>query len=233
MPGRGGIAALLMTAALALSGCGLFGGGKDSTARACLDNLEAHRVSFRPEAVRASSSACTIDNPVRITEAAMPWQPAGLLACGFASRFDNFLGGPAERLAQRRLGSKIVSMRQLGTYSCRRMVGGKHMSEHARGLAIDVAGFHLANGDYVSVEQDWNRGGQKAVFLHDFAQAACDKFGVVLTPDANRAHFNHIHVDAGRYRVCGMRRADGTLPPELKHILAAEPADESIADTGD
>ena len=75
---------------------------------------------------------------------------------------------------------------------------------------------------------------------HDFARDACAKFGVVLTPDANSAHFNHIHIDAGRYKVCGMRRVDGTLPPELAHVMAgsdeggaAPPAaHENIADTG-
>ncbi len=170
----------------------------------------------------------------------MSWKPAGLLACGFAARFDNFLARTAEPLAKRRLGASMVSMRQLGTYSCRRMVGGgKHMSEHARGLAIDVAGFFLSDGRYVSVETDWHEGGRKAAFLHEFARDACGKFGVVLTPDANSAHFNHIHIDAGRYKVCGMRRADGTLPPELATVTAHSdegaappPAHENIADTG-
>lgn len=235
---RGGSAALLLVAAFALAGCGLFG-GKERAAEACLDRLESEHVDFTPSPIHASSSACTIDNPVRVTDAAMSWRPAGLLACGFAARFDNFLAKTAEPLAQRRLGASITSMRQLGTYSCRRMVGGKHMSEHARGLAIDVAGFFLSNGQYVSVETDWHEGGHREAFLHEFARDACAKFGVVLTPDANSAHFNHIHIDAGRYKVCGMRRADGTLPPELATVVAesgegegTSPAHENIADTG-
>lgn len=238
---RGGSAALLLVVALVLAGCGLFGGGKERAGEACLDRLEAEQVAFTPAPVPAASSACTIDNPVRVTDAAMSWRPAGLLACGFAARFDNFLATTAEPLAKRRLGASITSMRQLGTYSCRRMVGGKHMSEHARGLAIDVAGFFLSDGRYVSVETDWREGGRKEAFLHDFARDACAKFGVVLTPDANSAHFNHIHIDAGRYKVCGMRRADGTLPPELTRATAQSgeggpalpPAHENIADTGE
>ena len=233
MVGRGGSAAILMAAAFALAGCGLFGGGNDHTGAACLSRLEAEHVAFTPAPTHAGHSACAIDTPVRVTNAAMSWRPAGLLSCGFAARFDDFLGATAAPLARRRLGSSIAAMRQLGTYSCRRMVGGKHMSEHARGLAIDVAGFFLADGDYVSVEHDWRGGGRKEAFLHEFARDACAKFGVVLTPDANSAHFNHIHIDAGRYHVCGMRRADGTLPPELAQVMAQEGEDhESIADTG-
>ncbi len=236
---RGGSAAIVLMAALALAGCGLFGGGREHAGEACLEQLQAEHVAFAPSPVHASSEACTVDNPVRVTNAAMSWKPAGLLSCGFAARFDNFLADTAESLAHRRLDASITAMRQLGTYSCRRMVGGKHMSEHARGLAIDVAGFLLSNGEFVSVEHDWHGTGRRAEFLHEFARAACAKFGVVLTPDANSAHFNHIHIDAGRYRVCGMRRADGTLPPELAHAMAesgeggAPPTHESIADTGE
>jgi hypothetical protein len=232
---RCGSAALLALAAVLLAGCGLFGGGEGA---ACRSELRSEHVSFTAASVHASRSACTIDNPVRITDATVPWSPAGLLSCGFAARFDSFLSHDAERLAKRRLGSPIVSMRQLGTYSCRRMVGGhksRHMSEHARGLAIDVAGFFLANGSYVSVQHDWHGAGGKSEFLHAFARDACGNFGVVLTPDANSAHFNHIHIDASRFHVCGMRRADGTLPPELADVMAAvgEDGDEAVADTGD
>ncbi|HEY5210078.1 MAG TPA: extensin family protein [Stellaceae bacterium] len=234
----GGWARILAVGAmLALSGCGLFG-GRSASDEACLDQLQSDRVAFTSAPVHASSSACTIDNPVRVSNAAMSWSPPGLLACGFAARFDEFLGGPVEKLARRRLGSSITSMRQLGTYACRRSTGTKHrMSEHASGRAIDVAGFWLANGEFVSVEHDWHGGGRKAEFLHEFARAACGRFGVVLTPDANRAHFNHVHIDVGRWHLCGMRRADGTLPPELERIVAesgegAAP-DESVADTGE
>jgi hypothetical protein len=236
---RGGSAAILTVAALALAGCGLFGGGKTPGGEACLDELHAQHVAFTPAVVHASASACTVDNPVRVTEAGMNWTPAGVLSCGFAERFDTFLSGTAESLARRRLGASITTMRQLGTYSCRHMVGGKHMSLHASGRAIDVAGFFLSNGEFVSVQHDWHGAGRKSEFLHEFARAACAKFGVVLTPDANKAHFNHIHIDSSRYRVCGVRRADGTLPPELATAMAeagegAPPSarDESVADTG-
>jgi hypothetical protein len=226
-------AVMVMAAGLLLAGCGLFGGHDGA---ACRGELKSEHVAFSRMPVHAERSACTVDNPVRITSAPMSWRPAGLLSCGFAERFDRFLADKAEPLSRRRLGSRIASMRQLGTYACRRMVGGKHdhMSEHARGLAIDVAGFTLADGDYVSVEHDWHSGGRKGRFLHEFARDACGSFGVVLTPDANSAHFNHIHIDASRFHVCGMRRADGTLPPELGAVMAQEGEDhESIADTGD
>lgn len=181
---------------------------------------------FTPAAVHASSSACTVDNPVRISKAAMSWNPPGVLACGFAARFDDFLRETAEPLARDRLGSSITSMREYGTYVCRRSTGiKKRMSEHAVGRAIDVGGFWLSNGEFVSVQHDWHGGGAKGEFLHEFARAACKRFGVILTPDANADHYNHIHIDAGRYHLCGMRRADGTFTP-------LPGADQSVAEIG-
>ena len=61
----GGWARILTVGAmLALSGCGLFG-GRSASDEACLDQLQSERVAFTSAPVHASSSACTIDNPVR------------------------------------------------------------------------------------------------------------------------------------------------------------------------
>jgi hypothetical protein len=223
---RGGWVGILVVVAPMLAGCGLFGGGGPHRDQACLDQLNSEKVAYTVTAVKASSSACAVDNPVRISSAAMSWNPPGVLACGFAARFDDFLRDTAEPMARRRLGASITSMRDYGTYSCRRSTGSNRMSEHATGRAIDVSGFSLSNGEFVSVQHDWHEGGAKAEFLHEFARAACKRFGVILTPDANRDHYNHIHIDAGRYHLCGMRRADGTFVP-------LPGSDESVADKPD
>jgi len=188
---------------LALAGCG----GAPSTmprSAECLDSLDEAGIDYAPAAIEASTSACLVDNPVRIRKAEIAWNPAGTVSCGFALRLDIFTREVAEPLAEHYFGSPIRSLRQFGTYACRRETGSKgRMSEHAVGLAIDLAGFELADGRFVSVEQDWRRPGPKREFLHAFAQAACQRFSVVLTPDSNRDHFNHIHIDAGPYRLCG------------------------------
>ena len=196
--------------------------GRDTAAERCLDRLGSQKVDFTTATLQVENSSCKIVNPVRVTRAAMSWKPAGLLACGFASRFDEFLLDTAEPLARERLHSSIRSMRQLGTYSCRRILGSSHMSEHAKGIAIDVAGFELANGDYVSVESDWRAGNAKARFWHEFAHAACKHFSVVMTPDSNRDHHNHIHIDSGPRHSCGARAEDDPPEPGWSGEIAAE-----------
>lgn len=99
------------------------------------------------------------------------------------------------------LGSSVVRIEHLGTNSCRRIGGGGdgRWSEHARGNAIDIAGFVLADGRRITIRRDWNGTGDAAAFLHVVRNRACNSFATVLSPDYNAAHANHLHLDqAGR-----------------------------------
>ena len=73
---------------------------------------------------------------------------------------------------------------------------GGHISEHAFGNAIDIAGFRLADGRRLTVVHDWTRGDdQSQAFLRDVHAGACNSFTTVLGPGYNAFHYNHIHVD--------------------------------------
>ena len=54
-------------------------------------------------------------------------------------------------------GARVVEIKQISAYSCRGMNGNPnaHISEHAFGNALDVAGFTLADGRYISVQNGW------------------------------------------------------------------------------
>jgi hypothetical protein len=108
-----------------------------------------------------------------------------------------------QKLAVADLGHYVVRIDHLGAYSCRANTGRRdRLSEHAYGLAIDISGFRLSDGTSVSVERDWSQPGPKRNFLHHLASAACGYFSVVLTPDSNADHFNHMHLDIGPDRLC-------------------------------
>ena len=38
--------------------------------------------------------------------------------------------------------------------------------------------------------------------LKDLARTACDYFNVVLSPEYNALHHDHLHFDLGPYRTC-------------------------------
>ncbi len=95
-------------------------------------------------------------------------------------------------------------LRHLGTYACRRETGSSgRWSAHASGRAIDIAGVELADGTVITVEHDWRGGSAKSRFLHELARRACRRFSLVLTPDSDRDHHDHIHLGDGKWRLCG------------------------------
>ena len=64
------------------------------------------------------------------------------------------------RRPTRYFGSPVVEIKQIASYSCRGRNGNRfgHLSEHAFGNALDIAGFRLANGEDIIVVNGWWRG---------------------------------------------------------------------------
>jgi len=169
----------------------------------CLDDLSARGVSYRLAAIPVAAGPCSVENPVRVTSAAVPWNQPAVMTCALADRVDRFLVEAAEPLARRYLATDIARMDHFGAYSCRPVEGmAGRWSEHASGRAIDVSGFLLKDGERVSIEHDWRADGPKGEFLHALAKRACDYFNLVLTPDSDKLHYNHFHLDIGRWRLC-------------------------------
>ncbi len=78
------------------------------------------------------------------------------------------------------------------------------LSAHAEGLAIDIAGFELANGSTLRITPE----DPPNPALTALRTAACGWFTTVLGPGSDAAHAAHLHVDgqqhgsSNRYRIC-------------------------------
>ncbi|MBS0383945.1 MAG: extensin family protein [Proteobacteria bacterium] len=133
--------------------------------------------------------------------AAAPIQTSCALAAGLAL----WRRDVVEPAAQRRFGQPLATIDPLGgAYACRR-IGGRtdgHWSEHAHANAIDIGGFTLADGRTITVLRSWRTPSDESAFLHDIRNGGCRIFQGVLSPDYNRAHANHLHLDMGAYKVC-------------------------------
>ena len=127
-------------------------------------------------------------------------KPVATLACPIVSVLDRWLAESVQPTAMRWFGSRVVEIRQISAYSCRGMNGNSraHISEHAFGNALDIAGFTLADGRRISVESGWKGTPEEQGFLHDVQATACQAFTTVLAPGSNVYHYNHIHVDLMR-----------------------------------
>lgn len=108
--------------------------------------------------------------------------------------------------AFRHFGKPVARVEHLGTENCRTIAGTAQLSEHATGGAIDIAGFVLEGGRRVTLLRDWNSDDPATrAFLREARDGACDLFATTLSPDYNRAHADHFHLDVaarGGYRVC-------------------------------
>ncbi len=198
-------AATLLAAASLLGGCGTTPGSSLLSGAKCLARLDDHNVSYRSlDSVSASDSRCEVNTPVRLSRAGAGLNTPVVLSCALAVRFDEFLREAVQPLAKDEFGQRVVRVNQLGAFSCRGINGSNHLSQHALGLAIDIAGFRLADGSTINVEKDWNEPGPRRDFLRHVANQACRYFSVVLTPDTNADHYNHLHLDLGPSRLCSV-----------------------------
>ena len=131
-------------------------------------------------------------------------KPTAILACPIVSALDQWITAAVQPAALHWFHQPVVEIKQISAYSCRGMNGNPnaHISEHAFGNALDIAGFVLADGHKITVQYGWRGAPEEQAFLHDVQLAACKEFTTVLAPGANIYHYNHIHVDL-------MRRSSG------------------------
>jgi hypothetical protein len=198
---------LVLTAAM-LTGC--FGGSRPApvtySPAQCLADLNSHVVTYHPvDFDEQNDSQCRVETAVRVSRIEVAFNHPATMSCRLAARIDAFERMTVQRLALEDLGHPVTRIDHLGAYSCRTSTGNHdQLSEHAFGLAIDISAFKLSDGTIISVEHDWSPPGRKSDFLHHLAHSACQYFSMVLTPDSNSDHFNHMHLDIGPNRLCSV-----------------------------
>ncbi len=98
-------------------------------------------------------------------------------------------------------GGGVAKLQVAAGYACRTRNSrpGAKISEHGKGRAIDIAGFHLQNGDKISVLSHWNNGSYGRI-LRNMHRSACGPFGTVLGPESDRFHQDHFHFDIAKHR---------------------------------
>jgi hypothetical protein len=171
------------------------------TGAACMSALAARGIEVAPWAAPKSGN-CVVDRPVTPVGAPPLLSPPPRTSCSMLLAWATF-EPVIDELAQRHLGSPLRSIQTYGSHACRRMTGNRsRASLHASARAMDIAAFELADGKRISVQKDWHGRGAATRFLKAVALAACERFSVVLTPETDRLHEDHLHVDIGPWKVC-------------------------------
>ena len=134
---------------------------------------------------------CGIDDPVKITSVdGVKLSMAATVDCSTAKALKSWI-----RSGLRPAMGEVMALQVAGAYTCRSRnnVRGAPLSEHGRGKAIDISGITLANGQTLTVENDWGgRGGKGMQKAH---RAACGVFGTTLGPGSDGYHEDHLHFD--------------------------------------
>ena len=180
----------------------------------------------RVQAINGSGT-CGMDRPLRVASlanGAISIGPTATLGCPLTAAAERWLAASVQPAALARFGSPVVRIKQLSSYSCRRMnngTGTSKLSEHAFGNALDVAVFYLADGREVSVKSGWRGAQSERDFLREVFLAACEQFNTVLGPGSDRFHEDHFHLDLARHgqsgttRYCRPRDVQPPPPPGI------------------
>lgn len=183
----------------------------------CVAGLKEAGFEIEPaEPPQVSNDLCRIDTPVRLKAVPVSTRPETavrlanqpILACRFAGPFGHWIGDLVAPLVAGIKGSDLKAVQTGPGFECRnrnRAVTGK-LSAHAQGLAIDIAGFDLANGTTLRIKPEADTAPDPA--LAALRQAACGWFTTILGPGSDEAHHDHLHIDieqhgsSDRYRIC-------------------------------
>jgi len=204
----------LIVLSLTLSACGISGGEpppdrvtpiKPSAAtKQCFADLQRAGVRFSPLPNQNFRGGCSQIGAVKMMNAGRLTDVTNLgpVRCELANKFVAWTEYAVKRAARQYLGSELVRIETMGSYSCRNIAGSNRRSEHSKANAIDVSGFVLADGRRITLTGNWRDGGRAEQFLKVIHKSACRRFGTVLSPDYNADHYNHFHFDMSGNGYC-------------------------------
>lgn len=188
------------------------GAGGQSTARMdlrqCLAGLGSARAAFTPLPDKYYGAGCATLGTVRLSSlrgdsAVLGLSNLGPVTCPLAESFAGWARFGVDRAARQILGSALVRIETMGSFSCRNVAGTERRSAHASANAIDVSGFVLADGRRITLTGNWSAGTPaERRFLATIHQSACKRFGTVLGPAYNAAHRDHLHLELSPAAFC-------------------------------
>ncbi len=168
----------------------------------CPASLLAKGAVFKPAKIEAQSDPrCIVAEPVTIESLPspggqridLPDRPT--IDCAAAATFATFVGEALAPLAKGSFDASITAIETGPGFECRTRdrVAGAKLSEHARGLAIDIASIAFAGGRVYQVGAMPNE--SERAFDRAARAAACGYFHTALGPGADAFHSSHWHLD--------------------------------------
>ncbi len=154
---------------------------------------------------------CGAAHPFEMTAATggqVQMRPAALLTCPMIPAVNHWVLSVVTPAARRQFGLAVVELKVASSFACRPMnhVSGARISEHGHANALDISGFQLADGRWISVKDGWYGDARERAFLRYVHQASCEIFTTVLGPNYDANHRDHFHLDLARHGRDGSAR---------------------------
>lgn len=173
-------------------------------AKQCAVDLQQAGVKFTPLPNQDHGGGCSSIDSVKLLDIGTPVTNLGPMTCPLARNFAAWVEYAVRPAARLYFKTEVVKVETFGTYSCRNIYGGRsgRLSQHAFSNAVDVSGFVLADGRRIMLDGGWDGDRSSQQFLRALHKSACRRFGTVLSPDYNAAHYNHFHLDMSGNGYC-------------------------------
>ena len=174
----------------------------DSNANDCLLVMTRAGEAVTLKPASGVGSACEVSGALRLQRLSTATLRPEDTRCAIAARLYGWERHVVQPQAIGAFGEPVAEILHFGSFSCRPIKGQSSMSEHASANAFDISGFRLKSGRVISVKAGWAGAPRDAAFLHGLRDGLCDWFNLTLSPDYNKDHADHFHVDMGWVRDC-------------------------------
>jgi hypothetical protein len=181
---------------------------------ACISQLSSQKVVFE-QLANARDQGCELTGAIKLASVSTPFGDVSLsgkpiMLCSFGRQFSGWLRDVAAPLTRAYTGQRLAQVETVSAFACRSRydLPDQVPSEHAKGNAIDIASFVLADRRRISVKQQNSDIPLSRDLIRALRTTACGYFTTVLGPGSDTAHEDHLHFDSGvhgatpNYRIC-------------------------------
>jgi hypothetical protein len=180
----------------------------------CVSDLTSRKVIF-DQAGDVTQQGCRLLGAIELTAVPTVFGEVGvsgkpMMLCSFVRQFSDWVREAGAPLTLAYTGQRLARIEVGSSFRCsaRYDKPGQVPSEHAKGDAIDISAFVLADNRRILVKPEESDSPAERDLVHALRMTACAYFTTVLGPGADPAHAEHFHFDAGlhgatpNYRIC-------------------------------
>ncbi len=149
--------------------------------------------------------------------------PPAIITCEMAEALSQWIDNDLQPLAKTHIGSEIIKIETMSSYSCRNAYGRakNKLSEHGVANALDIRGFVTSAAKTAYVLEDWGKPNREVVAEIAAAKAAEEKANAIKLAAEKAAQANQI---AAKGKAGAPASSPAATPPSATASSAGGPA---------